>query len=49
MTDKEKEENSEDIIIIKCGDGEIHLGPPCPPLPKEFIFKKEQKDDTTPT
>lgn len=49
MNEKEPEENPDDIIIIKCGDGEIHLGPPCPPIPKEFIFKKEQQDDIATT
>jgi hypothetical protein len=46
-----KDENGNEIIIIKCGDGEIHLGPPCPPLKGEFIFdlEKENKNDTSPT
>jgi hypothetical protein len=53
MNENKEENNNEDIIIIKCGDGEIHLGPPCPPLPKEFRFdfkkeeEKEQNDTST--
>lgn len=47
-----KKENKEEIIIIKCEDGEVHLGPLCPPLKEEFVFeleKEEKENDTSAT
>lgn len=44
-------QNKEEIIIIKCEDGEVHIGPLCPPLKEEFVFelenKKEKENDST--
>lgn len=48
-------EKKDNIIIIKCGKGEIRLGPPCPPIKHEFTFdiekekEKENKNDIAST